>query len=266
MNDIIIEEEFNKEIDEKWKKVKSKKRFEGNKELIINPISNSIPFRTPKKIKSLYPNSNIPDIYPAYHLFKKDKREYQLKTFSSHRFVFMGDIFFSEGNKSAFLILININTRYVYAEQLGMTRIEKYIDVDSQTERIKLKYSTTNRKTIDVLIKAFENILNKTPIKGLKFDGEPAIRSSQFQEYLEQRNIKLYNNETHVGTSLSIIDRFCRTIRDMSFTSKTQLLSQEDMDKLINLYNKCRHETLTNILYKGEYKIQYRNPYKLSPL
>ena len=167
----------------------------------------------------------------------------------------MGDIFFSKGNKSAFLIFINVNTRYAIAEQLGFTRVEKYIDVDSQTENIQLKYSTQNRKSISVIKKAFENILNRNKISRIIFDGEPSIRSQEFKEFLETNNIEINDSKLLIRTSLSIIDRFCRTIRDMAFTMDLEILSQEDMDQIINLYNKCRHETLTRILYESEHLI-----------
>ena len=270
----VIDINISDEVENEWNRITNKQSFEGVKETIVKPISNLIPFRTPKKIKNLYPNITSDELksIKKYNDFDltKSKNKYQLKVFSKHKNVFMGDIFFSNGNKSAFLIFINVNTRYAIAEQLGFTRVEKYIDVDSQTENIQLKYSTQNRKTIQVIKKAFENILNQIKISRIIFDGEPSIRSQEFQEFLETHNIEINDHKLLIRTSLSIIDRFCRTIRDMAFTMNLEILSQEDMNQTIYLYNKCRHETLTRILYETEYlisigKIKY-NPISIETL
>ena len=250
-------------VDDEWNKTKNKKRISKTKEIIETPISTSIPFRTPNKIKSLYPNLNVKQYDSCYYNFKKSKSKYQLRTFSSWGFEFVGDIFFTDGNKAAFLILIETNTRYVYAEQLGYTKVKKCIDVDMQKERIELKYTTKDRKSVDELIKAFDKILDKGAIiQDLKFDGEPAIRSKQFKDYLHNNFINLIDKKKQVGTSLCLIDRFCRTIRDMAFTSKTQLLSQDDMDKLVNLYNRCRHKTLSDIILNADETFK-NNPYNI---
>ena len=251
-NEATIEVKNASNIEREWKKVLNKQSFQGNKEKFITPISNSIPFRSPMKIKSLYPNISSDELklVKKYNNYKQTK-QHQLKTLSKSQHVYMGDIFFTRNNKSAFLILINVNTRYVYAQQLGFTYVEKYIDVDLQNEHIKLKYNTKNRKSVQVIKKAFEIILQQTKIKGITFDGEPTIRSQEFNEFLKEHQIIINDHTTMVRTSLNLIDRFCRTIRDMSFTSNREILTQEDMDEIIRMYNYCRHEGLTRAITKA---------------
>ena len=63
-------------------------------------------------------------------------------------------------------------------------------------------------------------------------------------------------------TSLSLIDRLCRTIRDIAFNLNIEHIShQQIMDLILYYYNNSRHETLTNTLFKAypELKSVYRN-------
>ena len=52
----VIEINKDNKVEREWKKLLNKQSFQGNKEKLITPISNSILFRSPMKIKSLYPN------------------------------------------------------------------------------------------------------------------------------------------------------------------------------------------------------------------
>ena len=221
---------------------------------IEKEIPTQTPFRTPKKIESYKIRTNIkleenPPKLNSFNL-KQQKKIYQLKTFSRVRNTFQGDIFFSSRDVSAFLIIINVNTRKAYARLLNNVQIERYIDVETQKEVINLSYSRKQRKTITSIIDAFNIILTETKINVLSFDGEPAVQSKEFQKYLISNKIEFTSVIKNYHTSLSIVNRFCRTLRDMAFNMKMEIITQEDIDELLNIYNNVRHESLTLLFHK----------------
>ena len=233
------------------------------------------PYRTYEKLKPLYDEIDKSNI-KTYNNFdiKKSKNNYSLKTYSNVKNSFIGDIFF-ESNISAFLLLININTRYAYAYQLGKINTTEIINVDENNKEYEMSYATKGRKTTDEIIKAFNRFIddkrrennklrhtNIKPVNILRFDGERAIGSKRFIEYLNNNNIKFIPSIPGIHTSLSLIDRLSRTIRDIAFNLNIEgIYTQEIMNKIINYYNNTRHETLTKILFKAypELKEDYLN-------
>ena len=91
---------------------------------------------------------------------KESKNKYSLKTYSNVKNSFIGDIFF-ESNISAFLLLININTRYVYAYQLGDVDIKEIINIDENNKEYQMSYTTKGKKTTQELKKAFKNFFTR---------------------------------------------------------------------------------------------------------
>ena len=69
---------------------------------------------------------------------------------------------------------------------------------------------------------------------------------------MKKNNIKFIPAIPGVHTSLSLIDRLCRTIRDIAFNLNYEgIYNQEQMNKVLNYYNQSRHETLTQTLFKA---------------
>ena len=59
-------------------------------------------------------------------------------------------------------------------------------------------------------------------------------------------------NQPKIHTSLALIDRLCRTIRDIAFNLNIEHIShQQIMDLILYYYNNTRHETLTSTLFKA---------------
>ena len=83
---------------------------------------------------------------------KDSKKKYSLKTYSKIRGCYIGDIMF-ESKYAAFLILINVNTRYAYGYQIGDFKI-----VEDNGKQIQL-YTTKDRKNFSSLNKAFEHFI-----------------------------------------------------------------------------------------------------------
>ena len=76
--------------------------------------------------------------------------------------------------------MININTRYAYAYQLGEIELKEIINVDENNKEYEMIYTTGGKKTIKELKKAFNKFLQDTKVNILRFDGEKAINSEGF--------------------------------------------------------------------------------------
>ena len=153
---------------------------------------------------------------------------------------------------SAYLLLININTRYACAYQLGTIDDKRVINVDENNEEHTLYYSISGRKTTKELLKAFEKFTSEHQINILRFDGETAIHSNKFKKYFKDKGICFIPAIKGIHSSLSLIDRLCRTIRDIGFNLGYEgIYTFEMMNTILNYYNNARHETLTKILYQA---------------
>ena len=195
---------------------------------------------------------------PQFNI-RKQIKNYQFKTYSRIPGGFIGDIFFNK-SKFACLLLININTRKAYAYALNNVEVDK-VNPDSKGSQIKpigqneeytITYSTTNKKTTTNLINVFKQFLNDIDhkITSLRFDNESAVKSKQFQTMLRNNGIKFISVVEGSHTSLSLIDRLCRTIRDISYNMGIKILTQNDINKVLNVYNNMYHSSLSKILGK----------------
>ena len=199
------------------------------------------------------------NVHEPYFNVRKQIKQYQFKTYSRVPGGFIGDIFFNK-SKFACLLLININTRKAYAYALNNVEVYK-VNQDSkgsqakpigQNEEYTITYSTTNKKTTSNLINVFKQFLNDIDhkITSLRFDNESAVKSKQFQTMLRNNGIKFIPVVEGSHTSLSLIDRLCRTIRDISYNMGIKILTQNDINKILNVYNNMYHSSLSKILGK----------------
>ena len=234
---------------------------EKNKTLIYKPNIINYPYRSVIKLKSLYDKYDETKVkhYNNFNI-KQSKKNYSLKTFSKLPNSYIGDIFF-QTKDFAFLLLININTRYAYAYKLGEVDEKEIINVDVNQKEYEIKYASKGQKTINSLKKAFNKHLSKHKVNLLMFDGERAINSEGFKKYLQNKNITYVPSIPVTHTSLSLIDRLCRTIRDIVFNLNIDIiLNQSIMNKVLRYYNEARHDTLTQTLFKAypELKDKYK--------
>ena len=204
------------------------------------------------------------NVHEPYFNVRKQIKNYQFKTYSRVPGGFIGDIFFNK-SKFACLLLININTRKAYAYALNNVEVNK-VDPDSKGSQVKpiggqndygtqeytITYSTTNKKTTSNLINVFKQFLNDIDhkITSLRFDNESAVKSKQFQIMLRNNKIKFIPVIEGSHTSLSLIDRLCRTIRDISYNMGIKILTQNDINKVLNVYNNMYHSSLSKMLGK----------------
>ena len=222
---------------------------------------------------------------PQFNI-RKQIKNYQFKTYSRIPGGFIGDIFFNK-SKFACLLLININTRKAYAYALNNVEIKPKARVPKETKPIgqankigpdskggqkndygnqvyeinpdskgsqeyTITYSTINKKTTTNLINVFKQFLNEInhKITSLRFDNESAVKSKQFQTMLRNNGIKFIPVVEGSHTSLSLIDRLCRTIRDISYNMGIKILTQKDINKVLDVYNNMYHSSLSKMTNK----------------
>ena len=202
------------------------------------------------------------NVHEPYFNVRKQIKNYQFKTYSRVPGGFIGDIFFNK-SKFACLLLININTRKAYAYALNNVEIKPIGEKNDYGSQVyTITYSTTNKKTTTNLINVFKQFLNdidhkpkaripkEAKITSLRFDNESAVKSKQFQTMLRNNGIKFIPVVEGSHTSLSLIDRLCRTIRDISYNMGIKILTQNDINKVLNVYNNMYHSSLSKILGK----------------
>ena len=192
------------------------------------------------------------NVHEPHFNIRKQIKKYQFKTYSRIPGGFIGDIFFNK-SKFACLLLININTRKAYAYALNNVEIEPLgKENDYGSQEYTITYSTTNKKTTTNLINVFKQFLNDInhEITSLRFDNESAVKSKQFQTMLRNNGIKFVPVVEDSHTSLSLIDRLCRTIRDISYNMGIKILNQDSINKVLNVYNNMYHSSLSKIIGK----------------
>ena len=192
------------------------------------------------------------NVHEPYFNVRKQIKNYQFKTYSRVPGGFIGDIFFNK-SKFACLLLININTRKAYAYALNNVEIKPIGGQNDYGNNVyTITYSTTNKKTTTNLINVFNQFLNDInhEITSLRFDNESAVKSKSFQTMLRNNGIKFVPVVEGSHTSLSLIDRLCRTIRDISYNMGIKILTQNDINKVLNVYNNMYHSSLSKILGK----------------
>lgn len=192
------------------------------------------------------------NVHEPYFNVRKQIKNYQFKTYSRVPGGFIGDIFFNK-SKFACLLLININTRKAYAYALNNVEIKPIGNQnDYGNSEYTITYSTTNKKTTTNLINVFNQFLNDIghKITSLRFDNESAVKSKQFQTMLRNNGIKFVPVVEGSHTSLSLIDRLCRTIRDISYNMGIKILTQNDINKVLNVYNNMYHSSLSKMIGK----------------
>lgn len=218
-------------------------------------------YRTKSKTKALVPditeeelNDKEESMVKNYFPMKYNKR------FMVHHLAppgtFQMDLFFS--GPYVYLLAINSASRKVFAictNQYGL-----------------------NPKSTPQLIKALKDLMKVTAVRNIEMDGESAMYSNDMQLFLNANGITLRKcNDGH--TQLALVDRFCRTLRDIfnnitngeyynqptgQTASSGNVITPEVMNAIVEIYNNAPHDTLNKV-------IRYRvvdddgNRYSLTP-
>jgi hypothetical protein len=162
------------------------------------------------------------------------------------------------------MLAVNVNTRKAYAVR-GLGEYNK------ETNKVKSNKYQSIAEMNELL-----RLANK--VQHLIFDGESSWNSADFKYYLKQHNIDYYvenknkisnpnpnsKNENvdksvdrrsacvAVHTTLSTLNRVCRTIRTMLYNMKIpqSQCSPNVMNYIINEYNSSPHSTLSKIFHR----------------
>ena len=171
------------------------------------------------------------------HLKLRHKRPYMNRIFDPVIGCYFHDLLQQtedrpKGYPHYFHIFIESNSRYAFAYPIEKKTAETAIE-------------TLNR---------FINDNNGKPVRKLTSDGEGAFKSERFLNYCSVNGIavKIINDKAH--SSLGLVDRFIRTLRDMNqpqnrnpgyqYDNVWANFSINDMAHLINVYNHTFHKTI----------------------
>ena len=219
-----------------------------------------------KALKALYPEKTINEsTTTSYFPLKQNIKRYQLHKVSK-RHSYIIDLMFID--KLCYLVAININTRFLIVEVMNRILFDSSINEDENKDKL-IKFSKYNKSA-----ETFINTLNKiiqsgVIIKQLTFDGEGAFLSSLAKRYYRDHNIEwstaqrlqmgsypdfMKKEQQRVKTdpmhsSLGLIDRVIRTIRDMAYNMNVGTITPSIMKEIVNQYNNAPHKTLS--LYAG---------------
>ena len=254
-----------------------------SKILTIN-IQNTIPknvieningtgFKSPNKVLKIINNKfpdnriNISDVKQHLKLpidsfpLKDNKKKYSLHVVAPIGTYIM-DLMFVSG--FVYLIAINVNTRKAYA--VSTTNYSN----DDEANRIII--DKTGEKSVKNILDALIHLISYTDFKPriIRGDGEKSFNSKYLQQWFKNEHITFIpvrrlslNNTSYFDVdsndgkrndpqhgSLSIIDRFIRTIRDMAYNMKIKYITPEIMEILVDNYNMAPHKHLSK--YLGE--------------
>ena len=180
----------------------------------------------------------LPNTFPLKENLKRFKL-YKVAPKGSYMIDFM------ECGKLKYLVAININTRYGAIE---LSNIEK----DSEGEVLK-----KGAKTKTSYLRALTKIINEIgSIKHLTGDGEGAFTSDLALEFYHQRGIEFHpvprmflspngaKRTEPLHSSLALIDRLIRTLREMVFNAGLTLTPLA-LKEMMRQYNNAPHSTLS---------------------
>jgi hypothetical protein len=220
--------------------------------------------------------ADVPALRTTVNSFpiKDNMKQYGLKSCYKQG-TYIVDFMF-ETRVITYLVCINANTRYLYVVNTNITTKENDTGVVS--------IMPNDSKTISAYIEALKHIMSKAityptgfpKIKYLRGDGESAFKATtptgrltetgrfyrdnhivwediprykptEYPAFMEYQNSK-NNSTTPNHTSLSIIDRVIRTIRDLAYNMKVGQITPPIMDKIVMLYNNAPHRGLSQIM------------------
>ena len=188
-----------------------------------------------------------------------------LKKYSLHKVAPRGSYmidFMIHKKKYVYLVAININTRYAMIEMTNITVPDEKDSQESQ-EKVLSKDAKTTSSYLRALNKMIDEVKFMNPIRHLTGDGESAFKSSFAMKFYEQYNITFHpvprmmieGKRTKAGnqgtdplhTSLALVDRFIRTIRDMIFNAELQITPLA-IKEMVRQYNNAPHSTLSKYI------------------
>ena len=229
-------------------------------DIITHNIKNG--FKTKSGLNKIVNRDKITKSFPL-----KKNKQYQLHTIAPYG-TYVIDIMYSD--KLAYLIAIEVNSRFTLAEVTN-----RAIKNDEGV------YSKKNQKSTQNYLAALAKIVNKIraskagpggarndglEIRHIIADGESAFLSKLAKQYYRNNNIIFHpterqkenylpkfikqsdeekNKTVPYHTSLSLVDRVIRTIRDMTYNMEIDFIKPKVMEEILRQYNEAYHSTLS---------------------
>lgn len=192
----------------------------------MESLVDSLGFRSLDKVwravKERYPELKKSDVkeyleslgtQPTSEIKPKTMRAKMGKTYSAVLGAYQIDIFIF--NRRYYLLAININTRYAYIS------------------------SSIKNRSVHAVLPEIKTFVDKFKPTIISCDNEPAFVSKDTVDYLISKDIELRVITEQIHSALGIINRFCRTLRDMTYHSKDLSLQEA-----IEIYNNSYHRTI----------------------
>ena len=210
-----------------------------------------------KALKLLNPElktgkEKIPSSFPL----KENIKRFQLHRVAERNtwMIDLMEIYIKKKQPLKYLIAINVNTKYLYAQILNV--------MISKTEFTKDKLKATMS-----YLRALQKLIDKgMKVEHLIGDGEGAFKSDESKMFYNSHNIsfspvarqpkgafpdfmKYEQNKAKktepLHSGLGIVDRVIRTIRDMAYNMNIGVITPEVMDEIVNQYNNAPHRGLS---------------------
>ena len=225
---------------------------------------NYLGFKSPNKVKALqkiYPDKKVYiSEHTSYFPLEKNKKRYQLHKVSS-RYSYIIDLMFVD--KLCYLVMINVNTRYLYVILVNQILFDSQ---DTNNENNKQQKFAKYNKSADTYLKTLDTLINSgVIIKHLTYDGEgafasikalryykahgidctnaPRIKMGNYPDFMKKEQKQVKSDPMH--SSLGLIDRVIRTLRDMAYNMKIGIITPSIMEELVRQYNNAPHKTLS---------------------
>ena len=172
-------------------------------------------------IKKQYPNVRKKDVEQYLStkpkdVVPKDNNRYNRKTFTNYIGGWQMDLFVL--SKLYYLLCININTRFIYVSK-----------------------AITN-KNVEAVLPEIKAFVDKHKPLVIFCDNEGAFTSRDTVEYLVDKDIELKVVTEQLHSSLGILNRACRTIRDMLDASGHEL-QVDALREVVDIYNRSVHSS-----------------------
>lgn len=211
--------------------------------LVEPPINNIIGFKGKKKIERLQKlesrlRKNNNEVHSNSFPLKENIKTYQLHTVTS-RYTYLIDLM--QSIDIVYLIAININTRYLFARPMNIMNT----------------VITKETKTAQAFIRALSDMIDFDNLYAEKLigDAEKAFFSEEanivYHDFPQPIKYQMVRRQT-VGkhteplhSSLGIIDRVIRTIRDMAYLMNVTKITPKVMEEIVWQYNNSPHKTLS---------------------
>ena len=191
-----------------------------------------------------------------------------LKKYGLHKVAPRGTyiVDFMFDDKLVYLVAINVNTRYGMIELTNITNDDGDVLKEEDNTSDVTEVLRSNAKNTISYLRALEKMIREVsltnPIKHLNGDGEGAFSSNLAKAFYQERGItfhpaprmlivdkkkeKGYKTEPLHG-SLALVDRFIRTLRDMTFNAGYKLTPLV-LKEMVRQYNNAPHSTLSKII------------------